>query len=157
MPHKDPEAAKRYRREHYRRNAKRINARSRCYRQRYEREHREQRTLDRFRRETGITVTVEEHRAMLEAQMGVCVTCGKPPATGKRFHIDHDHNTGRVRGLLCGACNRGLGMFYDSPDALRTAAAYLERSWAPETAALAPLFPQERGFVVARVKAAVLT
>ena len=54
----------------------------------------------------------------------VCAICG---ATDKRFHVDHDHTTGHVRGLLCGPCNQTLGLMQDEPARLRAAAAYLER------------------------------
>ena len=51
-----------------------------------------------------------EYDRMLEAQDGRCAICGKQPRT-KRLSVDHDHNTGRVRGLLCQPCNRGLRSF----------------------------------------------
>jgi hypothetical protein len=63
---------------------------------------------------------------MLEAQGGRCAICrsDKPGGRG-RFAVDHCHSSGRVRGLLCVACNAGLGQFRDDPDLLRAAVAYL--------------------------------
>jgi hypothetical protein len=61
---------------------------------------------------------------MLEAQGSLCLICqGEFTASG--FHVDHCHSTGRVRGLLCSNCNRGLGMFQDDPNVLRAALSYL--------------------------------
>lgn len=58
---------------------------------------------------------------------GRCQVCGDPPSgRTKRLHIDHDHQTGRVRGLLCGPCNLAIGKLKDSPELLRRAASYLE-------------------------------
>jgi len=75
-------------------------------------------------------ISLEEFKALKEAQGGVCAICKGPPkgrgAKNKDFTVDHDHDTGKVRGLLCGHCNRGIGMFLDDPQRLRAAAAYLE-------------------------------
>lgn len=78
------------------------------------------------------SLTTAEYDAMLEQQGGVCATCKKPETrmhqNGKvtRLCVDHDHNTGEVRGLLCAGCNRMIGYAKDNPDTLREAAAYLE-------------------------------
>jgi hypothetical protein len=61
---------------------------------------------------------------MRNEQAGCCAVCDQPT---QKFHIDHCHDTGKVRGLLCGPCNQGLGFFRDNPDRLMAAAAYLLR------------------------------
>lgn len=61
---------------------------------------------------------------MLAAQHGVCAICQTAPA----IHVDHDHRTGQIRGLLCFRCNAALGQLADDPLVLRRAARYLERS-----------------------------
>lgn len=65
---------------------------------------------------------------MLAQQGGVCGICKDERTSDRRFHIDHDHETGAVRGLLCHACNTGIGSLRDSPDLLRAALTYLEES-----------------------------
>ena len=81
---------------------------------------------------TEYNLTHEEYEAMHDAQGGVCAICGKEETAtdrnGKVRHlaIDHDHATGKVRGLLCNACNSGLGWFHDSISSLAAAAIYLE-------------------------------
>ena len=59
---------------------------------------------------------------MLEQQDGLCAICGVAPAV----HVDHDHETGQVRALLCFNCNGGLGQFKDDPYLLQMAAFYVE-------------------------------
>lgn len=74
-------------------------------------------------------LTIEQYEAMLVEQGGVCALCRKPPsgrANGGRLHVDHDHETGRVRRLLCYHCNNALGHFRDDPDLMRRAADYIE-------------------------------
>ena len=66
-----------------------------------------------------------DYEQMLEAQGGLCAICGQPPGSGRRLDVDHDHQTGTVRGLLCSACNTGLGLFRDDPSALAGAIRYL--------------------------------
>ncbi len=64
---------------------------------------------------------------MLANQDGGCAICGREPGD-KRLHIDHDHETGVIRSLLCESCNRGLGFFFDDPEKLSEAIRYL-RWW----------------------------
>ena len=72
-------------------------------------------------------VTPEFVDALLLAQGGVCAICKRDKHQRQRnWHIDHDHVTGAVRGVLCATCNQGLGQFKDSADMLRSAAAYLD-------------------------------
>lgn len=81
-------------------------------------------------------LTFDQFSQMLRDQQGLCGVCRKPLGTiTKRIAIDHDHaccastirTCGKcVRGLLCIPCNTGLGMFYDNPETLRGAIAYLE-------------------------------
>lgn len=80
-------------------------------------------------------ISLEGYNLLLEMQNGVCRICRCPEtalvkgAKGqmvvRRLAIDHDHYTGRVRGLLCQGCNTGLGAFRDQPNRLRAAIAYL--------------------------------
>lgn len=72
---------------------------------------------------------------MMLAQKGLCAICKKAPQGVRGLHVDHDHSCcstnarscGKcVRALLCDKCNTGLGKFFDSPELLRSAAAYLE-------------------------------
>ncbi len=62
---------------------------------------------------------------MLEAQNGLCKICGKTNPDNKTLSIDHNHETGEVRGLLCSKCNLALGGFRDSVDLLKKAIEYL--------------------------------
>jgi hypothetical protein len=68
-------------------------------------------------------MSVADLDAMLDAQHGVCAIC----QTGPAVHVDHDHRSGRVRGLLCFRCNAAIGQLGDDPLVVRRAARYLER------------------------------
>jgi len=72
-------------------------------------------------------ITVDDYDRMLEEQGGCCAICNTDTPSGRRgrFSIDHNHETGEVRGLLCQKCNAGLGYFKDSPTILATALKYL--------------------------------
>jgi len=76
-------------------------------------------------------VSLERYAEMLKAQDGRCAVC-RAPERGV-FNVDHDHATGRVRGLLCNSCNRMIGHSHDSPERLMAAARYL--SIVPQVAA----------------------
>lgn len=70
-------------------------------------------------------ITPEVYEAMLEAQGGGCAVCGKRPRPDISLHIDHDHATGRRRGLLCFCCNQMLGSVDDDAARLIELANYL--------------------------------
>lgn len=66
-----------------------------------------------------------DYDLVLEAQGGVCAICKRPPRPDKVLTRDHSHATGKFRGLLCGSCNTGLGLFQENPIWLQEAALYL--------------------------------
>ena len=68
-------------------------------------------------------VGLERYHKLLEAQKGGCAICGRKP-TKTRLSLDHCHQTGLLRGLLCMRCNRGYGLFHDN-DCKRLLAAYM--------------------------------
>jgi hypothetical protein len=74
-------------------------------------------------------ITVEHYEAMREQQSDRCAICGTddPQSRGGTWHVDHCHDSGIVRGLLCTRCNIGLGQFQDDPARLTAAVAYLTR------------------------------
>lgn len=72
-------------------------------------------------------LSLDDYNQMFIAQGGVCAVCLNPPVK-KRLSVDHDHQTGKVRGLLCASCNFGIGRFKDNADYLERAAMYLRRN-----------------------------
>jgi hypothetical protein len=90
--------------------------------------HRDPTYKTRYYRLTRYGVTQEMFDQMVADQNNLCAVCDAemtPP------HVDHDHTTGVVRGLLCRSCNWALGHFYDDPDRLDRAAAYLRNAKGP--------------------------
>ena len=73
-------------------------------------------------------ISVEDYEEMLESQGGGCYICGIGPV-GRALDIDHDHRTGKVRGLLCSNHNRALGLLGDDPDLLLAAHTYLVQQY----------------------------
>jgi Recombination endonuclease VII len=69
-------------------------------------------------------LTAEEFDALYANQDGRCAIC-RMPQLEDEVHIDHDHRTDKVRGLLCNLCNTGLGLFKDCPDFMTAACDYL--------------------------------
>ena len=90
----------------------------------------EVRTARRLRRLASYGLTEESYRALHDRQGGVCAVCRCPETRILRGHpaplaVDHDHETGRVRGLLCARCNSVLG-FLEQPGWMAAAGAYLQ-------------------------------
>lgn len=127
MPYKDPkkdlECKLRWQKEHpenfkryYEKNKGKHLARARKWKEKnrdkynkwrnaWRRQHRERAYGYSLKKLYGISL--EEYKAMLSKQKGKCAICRKPPKG--RLHVDHDHKTGRVRGLLCQICNLRVG------------------------------------------------
>jgi hypothetical protein len=72
-------------------------------------------------------VSIERYNSMLKEQENVCAICGNPPDEHTQLYIDHNHETGAVRGLLCRDCNFGLGFFRDNIASLQNAVDYLKK------------------------------
>ncbi len=109
MPTTDPIQRKAYMRAWVERNREktRIYAARSYQKHRAKWAHRNRRyTLQRNYR-----ITLEEYQALLLAQGGVCAVCEKPQKSGRKLAVDHDHETGLVRGLLCQSCNGKLEKF----------------------------------------------
>ncbi len=74
-------------------------------------------------------ITLKQYDKMLEKQFGKCKICKtEVPGGPGRFHIDHDHSTGKIRGLLCSNCNLFLGNAKDNIEILASAIQYLTDS-----------------------------
>ena len=84
-----------------------------------------------FARTYGISI--EEYNALFQSQKGLCLICERPESgyfrgEPKRLAIDHCHETGKVRGLLCSNCNRGIGFFQEDKKRMLSAIQYLEKN-----------------------------
>jgi len=95
----------------------------------------EKRKHSRLLKNFGISYRL--YKKMFEKQNGLCAICGKQEVKVQRrgtsgievidsLNVDHDHETGQVRGLLCYRCNTALGKLYDDPELLRRGADYIE-------------------------------
>lgn len=77
-----------------------------------------------MKRRFGITIDI--YNEMVVSQGGGCAICRGHNKSGKALAVDHNHTTGKVRGLLCSNCNIGIGNLRDSATLCRLAAEYLE-------------------------------
>ena len=93
------------------------------------REHPEFDRNDHLKSKYGITLN--QYDILLESQNGVCAICKQPPTNSNKYNkvlfVDHDHITGKVRGLLCYHCNVGLGHFKDNTQLLTRVIEYLNK------------------------------
>jgi len=85
----------------------------------------DKRTTENGRKRMGLSPTA--YADLLVSQGNCCAICGTEKSGKKDFHLDHDHSTGKVRGILCRACNLMIGHANDSVLTLRNAALYLEK------------------------------
>ena len=120
---KNPEPARQRARKWAQDNPDRVAARNQLYKA----DGRRRRNDRRYHLKKTWGLTIEEYEAMLASQGGVCAICGRPPREDIALHVDHDHETGAIRGLTCFRCNNALGDLNDDPELLARAADYLHR------------------------------
>jgi hypothetical protein len=75
-------------------------------------------------------ITRDDYREAWYRQDGTCAVCGRPERTARNrlLCVDHDHVTGRFRGLLCSHCNRAVGLLQDDPEILSAAIRYITQT-----------------------------
>jgi len=128
MPHKNTEARRKYqssrngtrgeyRKQYYSKNRDRIIRETSLY------YHKNKALVSKQGRARRYGITVKDVERIISK--GVCEICLIKLELLRDMYFDHDHNTGKVRGLLCHKCNTGLGCFSDSPDKLQAALDYL--------------------------------
>ena len=118
------EKAKQKMRERYQRNRERLRGSQREYHNRPEvREARIRRDLKNF-----YGITLEQYNQMVIDQGGKCPLCTRhQDELTRRLVVDHCHETGRVRGLLCNECNKGIGLLKDNPSIMERAIRYVNK------------------------------
>jgi hypothetical protein len=118
MNWENPDDIKKYYREYYKNHKNEKGA-----------ERKEYLKIKHLSRKFGITI--DEYDRIFEKQNGVCAICNNPETKIIKgvvafLSVDHDHKTGKVRGLLCSKCNMGIGYFNDDPFLLNKASQYLD-------------------------------
>jgi hypothetical protein len=72
-------------------------------------------------------IGLPHYEELLHAEEGRCAICARPPRGKRPLDVDHDHDNGRVRGLLCGNCNRAIGLLDENPELFDQAKEYIVR------------------------------
>lgn len=122
MAYKDPEQRRAYYKLYYQRNKEKIKAEAR----RYKSHNKDRRREYDLKKNYGLTI--EDFNSLFQSQNSRCGICGsEQPTTKQGWHVDHNHTTGSVRGILCVHCNTMLGYARDNPTYLQSAIHYLEK------------------------------
>jgi hypothetical protein len=102
-----------------------------AYRAKNPEQHREALREYKLRRSYGLTP--ECYAALLAEQGGCCAICGSADcSSGRKMAVDHCHKTNKIRGILCGSCNRAIGGLKDDPELIDKAAAYVRHHMSNE-------------------------
>jgi hypothetical protein len=72
-------------------------------------------------------ISLPDYEELLQEQGGVCAICARPPRGRRPLDVDHDPDSGKVRGLLCGNCNRAIGLLDENPELFDRAKDYIAR------------------------------
>ena len=122
MPYKDLEERKKYGKQYYKDHHKKAKE----YDKKYRKNNPEKRRFARIKATYGLSH--QDWLKMWEEQDGRCIICGMAFATPTNAQVDHDHNTGEIRGLLCNHCNFAIGLFNDNPEFMIRAIKYLRKN-----------------------------
>jgi hypothetical protein len=120
---RDPEANRARARRWKRENPERASAKQREYLDSGQKQIWDRQSY--LKRKYGITIA--DYDRMFEQQGGVCAICNEPRPEERTLHVDHDHKTGVIRGLLCFRCNNALGDLREEVELFQRAADYLDR------------------------------
>lgn len=105
---------------------KRDSPKDKAYSKAYYRKHKTKFIQANWKRQIGLLgCTENDYQELLAGQNFVCAICSSTNPNGRRLAVDHDHKTGKIRGLLCQACNRALGLLKDNLDIIERAKDYL--------------------------------
>lgn len=123
------ERIRKYKRDYFQRNKDQIYKRT-LQRQKEQREHDYKLYgIDRYNLRSRYNLSVDEYREILANQNNKCAICGCDiNKKENRPHIDHNHLTNKIRGILCGNCNMGIGLLKDDINVIRNAVKYLEEN-----------------------------
>jgi len=113
-----------------RRSSDGVTAQCKACKSEYNKNWRSQKGGNLYDRTVRYGMSPEEYEELLEEQLNCCACCGSSnPQRKSGFVIDHDHNTGLVRGLLCHNCNIGIGQLGDSISGVTNALEYLRKHY----------------------------
>lgn len=111
---------------YFSKNRDEINAKARAWAKANREQVRKYALIARLR--TKYKLTLDAYVALLQSQNNKCAICLSPlMLQGKNTHVDHDHKTGRVRGVLCRACNTGLGLAKENLSTIENMGLYLKK------------------------------
>lgn len=120
---RDRERCKRYRERHPERSREASRLGQQRYREQYPERSSASLWASSLRRNYGIGP--DEFDALLSKQNGRCAICGTDDPGTRKFNVDHDHETGKIRGILCQRCNLAIGHFKDNLDIMENAMRYV--------------------------------
>ena len=136
MAYKNPEDYKKWAKEYYKTHKRHLE-RLPGYKKRAlkSKEHFRKQSAINARRHTWLKrygITEKDYQVLCESQNNLCAICGSPPKPARQgceplLHVDHCHETNKVRGLLCQKCNMAIGLLSDNPFFLLKAVKYLQK------------------------------
>lgn len=109
--------------QYYNKNKRKVKIKCEEYRKNHIKERRQLQLMYSYK------ITLADYNEMFNNQNGCCAICEKHQLElNKKLCVDHNHKTGKVRGLLCDSCNRGMGQFYESIKNLKSVIKYLRNN-----------------------------